>query len=130
LTFWGQQVTVEFLVHFRAHKGPAAQLSRPSVLSDPYEATIPSFCTAPLFFETGSYTYTESHPPYTLDPENGGSMYIRNVGSIAYIRTVLQSKNGIDINIQTLPKYNSKTYETKLYIYSNATNRHTYAYAS
>jgi hypothetical protein len=39
----------------------------------------------------------EHFPPYS-DPEDGGSMYLRNVGNTAHIHTLQTPKRGININ--------------------------------
>jgi hypothetical protein len=42
--------------------------------------------------------HTETHQPTHFDPEDGGSMYLRNVDSIAYIHALKYSQKGISNN--------------------------------
>jgi hypothetical protein len=41
-----------------------------------------------VLFKTQCYIYIETHQPTHFDPEEGGSMYLRNVGNIAHIHTM------------------------------------------
>jgi hypothetical protein len=41
----------------------------------------------PLFSKQ-CYMHTQTHQPTYFDPQNGGSMYLRNIGSISHIRMV------------------------------------------
>jgi hypothetical protein len=55
---------------------------------------------------TRIYIYIYTH----FDPENGGSMYLRNVGNTSYIDTVKRCKSRISMNVKISyvdPRYNA-----------------------
>jgi hypothetical protein len=57
------------------------------------EAPIPSLPPPKFLFKAESYTYTTTHQPTHWEPDDGSSMYLRNVSNITNKQIVQQPKN-------------------------------------
>jgi hypothetical protein len=70
-------------------KRPSAKLPGPlSLLAQRMHESPLFLAPFPLAFETEGCMYTETQHPTDFDPEDGGSMYIRNVGKIVHTHTI------------------------------------------